>query len=80
MDDIPQRQRLLTIEQTTLYCGISRTTLWRAVRRGELRPIYVFDDRPRFDIHHIDAYIAERGRMDSELAGVQNSARRRRRL
>ncbi len=27
----------MTYEQAAQYCGVDRTTLWRAVKRGELR-------------------------------------------
>jgi predicted DNA-binding transcriptional regulator AlpA len=40
-------EALLTLADLAAYLNTSRSTIYRLIREGSLRPIY-FDDRPRF--------------------------------
>jgi excisionase family DNA binding protein len=47
---------LLTIAEVACYLNASRSTIYRLMREGALRPLY-FDDRPRFRRGDLDAFL-----------------------
>ena len=53
------RTALLTVNEAAAYLASSRWTVYRLVRRGELRALRV-GDRLRFRLEELDAYL-ERG-------------------
>jgi excisionase family DNA binding protein len=52
------RRRLLDIERTAEYLGMSEDSVYRLVSERKLKPVR-FDRRPRFDIRDLDKLIEE---------------------
>lgn len=52
-----QRRRLLDMDQTVEYLGMSERTIQRLVANKKLIPVRL-DDRPRFDIRDLDQLIS----------------------
>lgn len=46
----------MTYEQAAEYCGVERTTLWRATKRGELR-VGGVGRAPRFERTELDRWM-----------------------
>jgi predicted DNA-binding transcriptional regulator AlpA len=53
--------RYLTYSQAEVYCGLHRTTLWRAARKGVLR-VSGPEAAPRFHTADLDAWMRSRNR------------------
>ena len=53
-------QKLLTDKQTAEYLGIGKSTLWKYVAAGDIKPVRLGQRSTRFDIDDIDAYIKSR--------------------
>jgi excisionase family DNA binding protein len=51
-----ETEPLLTVGDLAIYLNASRSTIYRLIREGSLRPIY-FDDRPRFLPQDVLAFV-----------------------
>jgi excisionase family DNA binding protein len=54
-----QTDSLLTIADLAVYLNTSRSTIYRLIRQGSLRPIY-FNDRPRFLAEDVWEFVQSR--------------------
>lgn len=54
-------RRYLTYDEAAGHMGISRWTIWRAVKHGELPAVRV-GAAVRFDVADLDRYMSERKR------------------
>jgi excisionase family DNA binding protein len=59
-----QTDRLLTVADLSAYLNASRTTIYRLIREGALRPVH-FDDRPRFRLRDVEELLDRALRSDS---------------
>jgi excisionase family DNA binding protein len=50
------RAPLLTVDETAAFLGVARSTVFRLIRNGELRPVRV-GQRHRFRPEDLDAYL-----------------------
>jgi excisionase family DNA binding protein len=52
-------EALLTVAELAVCLNTSRSTIYRLIREGALRPIY-FDDRPRFLAEDVWGFVRSR--------------------
>lgn len=78
LTDTPQRPprkrtsgvqpKLLTINDAAVYLGMSRRTVERIARAGQLPVVRADDGRRRFNVTHLDAYIEAHTEYPEETA------------
>ena len=63
---------LLTITQAAKYVGLSRTSFYKLIERGDVRPVRLLADAPRILRADLDALVAAARRAaDSPPASAQ---------
>ena len=67
--DMPE---LLTVADLQRSLRVSRSTIYRLIREGALRPLY-FDDRPRFLVADVRDFVESRRQSEHAVTAATNA-------